>query len=87
MKRDFVALEKRRFQAARLLEKGDLNQSEVARRIHVCRQTVSRWAEEFRVGGAEALKKAGRAGRKSELSEADRKRLEQLLVQGPEKLG
>jgi len=36
---------------------------------------------------AHLMKKAGRAGRKSELSEADRKRLEQLLVQGPEKLG
>jgi len=87
VKRDFVALEKRRFQAVRLLQKGDLNQSEVARRVRVCRQTVSRWAEEFQAGGLEALQKAGRAGRKPELSEADRKRLEELLVQGPEKLG
>jgi len=44
-------------------------------------------AEEFQVGGLEALQKAGRAGRKPELSEGDRKRLEELLVQGPEKLG
>jgi len=87
VKRDFVALEKRRFQAVRLLQNGNLNQSEVARRVHVCRQTVSRWAEEFQAGGLEALQKAGRAGRKPELSEADRKRLEELLVQGPEKLG
>lgn len=54
VKRDFVALERRRFQAVHLLEKGDLNQSEVARRLHVCRQTVSRWADEFRNGGGEA---------------------------------
>ena len=87
VKRDFVALEKRRFQAVRLLQNGNLNQSEVARRVHVCRQTVSRWAEEFQAGGLEALQKAGRAGRKPELSEGDRKRLEELLVQGPEKLG
>jgi len=59
----------------------------VARRLHVCRQTVSRWADEFRAGGREALKKAGRAGRRPELSEADRERLQELLVQGPEKLG
>jgi predicted DNA-binding protein (UPF0251 family) len=39
VKGDFVALEKRRFRAVHLLEKGDLNQSEVARRLHVCRQT------------------------------------------------
>ena len=87
VKRDFVALEKRRFEAINLLGKSDLNQAEVARRLHVCRQTVSRWADEFRAGGREALKKAGRAGRKPELSEADRERLQELLVQGPEKLG
>src|SRR6516162_4463245 len=81
MKRDFVALEKRRFEAINLLGKSDLNQAEVARRLRVCRQTVSRWADEFRAGGREALKKAGRAGRKPELSEADRERLQQLLVQ------
>ena len=87
VKRDFGALEKRRFEAVRLLEKKELNQSEVARRLRVCRQTVSRWAEEFRMGGREAMKKAARAGRKPELSEADRERLQQLLLQGPEKLG
>jgi len=87
VKRDFVALEKRRLEAINLLGKSDLNQAEVARRLHVCRQTVSRWADEFRAGGREALKKAGRAGRRPELSEADRERLQELLVQGPEKLG
>lgn len=87
VKRDFKALERRRFEAVRLLEKGDLNQSEVARRVSVCRQTVSRWADEFREGGREALKKAERAGRKAALTESDRKRLEELLLQGPEKLG
>jgi transposase len=87
VKRDFEALEKRRLEAIGLLEKNDLNQSEVARRIHVCRQTVSRWMDEFRDGGREALQKAGRAGRKPELTEADRERLEDLLLKGPEQLG
>lgn len=87
MKRDFKALERRRFEAVRLLEKGNLNQSEVARRVHVCRQTVSRWADEFQIGGREALKRAGRAGRKAALTESRRKRLEELLMQGPERLG
>jgi transposase len=81
-----AALEKRRFQAVNLLEKGDLNQSDVARRLHVCRQTVSRWADEFRAGGQEALKRAGRTGRKPELSKADRERLQEFLLQGPEQL-
>src|SRR5205085_102165 len=66
VKRDFEALEKRRMQAIGLLQKNDLNQSEVARRLHVCRQTVSRWADEFKAGGKPALKKAGRAGRKED---------------------
>ena len=85
--RDFEALEKRRMKAVRLLEKGDLNQSEIARRLKVCRQTVSRWAEEYNNGGKQALKKAGRAGRKPELSEADLERLGELLKKGPEALG
>ena len=40
MKRDFQALEKRRFEAMRLLNQG-LNQSETARRLKVARQNVS----------------------------------------------
>jgi|SRR5215471_17775407 len=42
VKRDFEALERRRFETIGLLKKMDLNQSEVARRLHVCRQTVRR---------------------------------------------
>jgi len=86
VKRDFEALEKRRFEAIRLLDKQDLNQSEVARRVHVCRQTVNRWAEQAREGGREALK-SGRAGRKPELTDGNRQRLQELLMEGPEKLG
>ena len=86
-KRDFEALEKRRLKAISLLEKSDWNQSEVARRLKVCRQTVSRWVDQFQAGGQEALKKAARAGRKPELTEADGQRLQQWLWQGPEKLG
>src|SRR5258708_11378338 len=87
VKRDFEALEKRHMKAVGLVEKGDLNQSEVAHRLRVCRQTVSRWVEQFKSGGKDALKKAGRAGRKPELTEADRARLQELLLKGPEQLG
>jgi transposase len=86
VRRDFEALEKRRFQAMRLLDQG-LNQSEVARRLKVVRQTVARWVRECRQRGTEGLQKAGRAGRKPLLSQADRERLEQLLLEGPEVLG
>ena len=71
VKRDFDALEKRRLEAIGLLQNSDLNQSEVARRLQVCRQTVSRWVDRFQSGGKESLKKTGRAGRKPELTEAD----------------
>jgi len=87
VKRDFDALEKRRLAAVKLLKQGELNQSEIARRVKVCRQTVSRWAAEYRQGGREALKKAGRAGRKPELTPADLVELGKLLQQGPEALG
>jgi len=86
VKRDFEALERRRFRAARLWQKG-LRQAEVARRVGVHRQSVSRWAQQWTASGRAGLKKAGRAGRQSRLSAADLGRLEQALKQGPEALG
>jgi transposase len=71
----------------RPIGKASLESVRGARRSHVCRQTVRRWMDEFRDSGWEALKKAGPAARKPELSEADRDRLKNLLLQGPEKLG
>jgi len=86
VRRDFDALEKRRFAAVRLLEEG-LAQTEIAQRLKVCRSTVVRWVAQYRQEGKEALRKAGRAGRPALLSQADRRRLEQLLLRGPERLG
>ena len=84
--RDFEALEKRRFEFVRLYERGE-TQATIARRLKTAPQTVSRWAKEYQAGGKQALKKAGRAGRKPRLSEAQLERLEKLLVAGPERLG
>lgn len=86
VKRDFEALEQRRFQALELLRQG-FNQSETARRVKVCSQTVSRWAAQVAQHGERALQKAGRAGRKPLLTSAQKQRTEQLLLQGPERLG
>jgi transposase len=86
VKRDFDALEVRRLEAVDLLGQG-LNQSEVSRRLKVSHQTVSRWQKESARGGAAALRKAGRAGRKPELEEDQTDRLIELLKQGPEQLG
>jgi transposase len=86
VRRDFDALERRRFEAIRLWEKG-LNQAEVARRLKVAWQTVARWVLDYRTGGKDGLRKAGRAGRKPLLTGEGRQRLTELLLRGPESLG
>ncbi len=83
---DRVKLERRRLQAARLLEQG-LSEAEVARRVGVHRQSVNRWAKQWVEGGRPALKRAPRAGRPPQLSAADRQRIVQGLKRGPEALG
>jgi transposase len=86
VKRDFRALERRRFEALKLLTQG-YNQSEVARRVKVCSQTVSRWASAVSEEGERALEAVGRAGRKPLLDEKQRQKLVARLLEGPEKLG
>jgi transposase len=86
MKRDFEALERRRFEALKLLKQG-YNQSEVARRVKVCSQTVSRWARTKQEEGEWALEAVGRVGRRALLDEQQRARLVTRLLEGPERLG
>ena len=86
VRRDFEALEKRRFKAIRLLEQG-CNQSETARRLKVARQTVSEWRRQYHERGPAGLRKAGRAGRKPLLDATQLERLKQMLLQGPEAHG
>src|ERR1700757_4783592 len=86
VRRDFDALEERRWHAARLLKRG-LSQADVARQVGVHRQSVSRWAQQLERGGRPALKKAGRAGRKPRLTAADLRRIEHGLKGGREAFG
>lgn len=86
VRRDFDELERRRMEAARLLEAG-INQSEVARRLGVHRQSVIRWQQALARVGRPGLKKAGRAGRKPKLSARQLAELERTLKCGPEALG
>ncbi len=83
VKRDFVALEKRRLKAFKLLSAG-VPQAEVARRVGVHRQSVSRWAKEAKAKGRAGLLKAGRAGRMPRLSPAQVEEIKAALLQGPE---
>jgi DNA-binding GntR family transcriptional regulator/transposase len=84
--RDFVGLEQRRREAAELLRQGR-SQAEVARRLGVHRQSVSRWAQQLEEGGPAALKRAARAGRRARLSAKDLTRIERGLKRGPQALG
>ena len=86
VRRDFAALEERRMEAARLLRAG-LSQSEVARRVGVHRQSVSRWARELEQSGVRGLRRARRTGRPPKLSAAQLRELEGALVRGPEAFG
>ena len=50
MKRDFAELEKRRLNAAKLLNEG-LSQAEVARQVNVSRESVRRWKNQMSTAG------------------------------------
>jgi len=86
VKRDFAALERRRFQAAKLFDKG-LSQAEVARRSGVSRESARRWYADWQSHGKTGLRKAGRAGRKPRLNPDQLNELRRGLTEGPEVLG
>ena len=85
-KRDFAGMEKRRIRASRLLEKGH-TQAEVARRVGASRQSVMRWQRALEQGGTDALKSAGRAGRKPRMTAEQDARLAEILTTGPQEAG
>ena len=82
-RRDFAALERRRLQAADSFAAGRWRLAEVARRLQVSRQSVSRWYAQWQQGGKPALRAAGRAGRKPRLRPRQLRSLAQALRKGP----
>ena len=80
-KRDFDALQKRRMQAANLLRRG-FTQAQIATKLGVSRQSVSRWAATVEAEGAVGLRKAGRAGRRPRLDAAQQRQLRASLKAG-----
>ena len=87
VRRDFEALEKRRYEAVRLVVEEGWSQSAAARQVKAAQQSVSRWVGEYRRRGGAGLRRAGRAGRKPLLDAAQRERLTALLLEGPEAHG
>jgi len=73
-------------QAADLFEEGVIP-AEIARRVGVRHQIVSQWRKAWRQDGRDALRAAGRAGRKPRLSAAQINQIEGGLKRGPQALG
>jgi transposase len=78
--RDRQAFERIRLQAGALFAAGR-SQTEVAHRLGVSRQNVSRWHARWRAGGQEALRRAGPTGPASRLSDQQLHDLKQALRQ------
>jgi transposase len=85
-RRDFAALEARRFQAARLFARGT-SQGAVARALGVTPVTAHHWYHAWHANGRAALKSAGRAGRKPKLEAKQLATIEQALRAGPRLYG
>ena len=81
-RRDFAALEARRYAAARLFARGQ-SQAAVARTLGATRAAAHRWFHAWQAKGRRALKGAGRAGRKPRLEALQLARVEAALLQGP----
>jgi transposase len=79
--RDFKGMERLRLHAARMFEQG-ISQAEVANRLGTSRQNAHRWYRKWQQGGRDALRAAGRAGRRPKLDARARRKPERALLQG-----
>ena len=85
-RKDFAALEGRRFEAARMFARG-ASQAEVARVLGVTSAAANHWHHAWVGQGRAGLKAAGRAGRKPRLDATALASVERALVAGPAKHG
>src|SRR5437016_7985844 len=85
-RRDFAAMQERRMRAADLFEQGVIP-AEIARQVGVSHQIVSDWRAAWRQSGREALRAAGRAGRRPKLSSEQLAEVEAALANGAEANG
>ncbi len=79
-------LERRRLRALALLKEG-LLPSEVARRVGVDRRSVRRWKAAARQRGEVGVRAKPAPGRPSKLTAQHKRRLEALLLKGPQAAG
>src|SRR3989441_9719981 len=81
-RRDFAALEARRFRAAEMFARGE-SQAAVARVLGVTTAAANHWYQAWQAKGRRGLKAARRAGRKPRLRPAGLAKLEHALRAGP----
>ena len=86
-RRDFAAMQERRRRAARLFAAGKRSQAEIARELHISRQSVSRWFEAWRQDNPDWIRGAGRAGRRPKLDGAQFRQVDEALRQGAQAHG
>jgi transposase len=79
--RDRQAFEGVRMQAGALFAAGH-SQAQVAHKLGVARQNVSRWHAQWQAGGPEGLRSAGPTGPTPRLSDAQLHAIDQALRQG-----
>jgi transposase len=79
-------MEDRRMRAADLFVAG-VRQAEIGRELGVSHQTVSDWHELWERGGKDALRGAGRAGRRPKLTAEQLIDVEHALEKGPKSNG
>ncbi len=85
-RKDFAALEARRFEAARRFARGE-SQAAVAQALGVTSAAVNHWHHAWVANGRQGLKAAGRAGRKPRLGPEDFAAIDRALRAGPAEHG
>jgi transposase len=80
-------MEDRRMRAAEMFAEGGLKQADIGRELGVSHQTVSDWHAVWKEGGTEALRGAGRAGRRPKLTAGQLAEVEAALEKGPKANG
>ena len=76
----------RRMEAAKLLLHG-VKPAEVARKLGVSRQSVSRWEKALKKSGKQGLESSGQVGRPCKISQGEVKQIEAALERGPRACG
>jgi transposase len=72
----------RRRQGGRWLKRSSLSKAEIARRLHVSRTAVSKWAQQIHQQNGQALRARRSAGRPRKLTHAQERELKRLLRRG-----